>query len=81
MNNSFDEIQSDAVDFEAREAHEAQQELDFDPARDTDMIHDIRQDTKWLMGGIVWRYYYPRGRGCYAAPPYGGSKYPENFPK
>ena len=40
MNNSFDEIQSDAVDFEAREAHKA----------------DIRQDTKWLMGGIVWRY-------------------------
>ena len=55
MNNSFDNIQSDSVDFEAREAHEAQQELDFDPARDTDMIHDIRQDTKWLMGGIVWR--------------------------
>jgi hypothetical protein len=55
MNNSFDNIQSDAVDFEAREAHEAQQEPDFDPARDTDLVHDIQQDTKWLMGGIVWR--------------------------
>jgi len=57
MNNSFDNIQSDSVDFDAREAWEAAQEAeaDFDPARDTDMIHDIQQDTKWLMGGIVWR--------------------------
>lgn len=55
MNNSFDNIQSDSVDFEAREAHEAQQELDFDPVRDTDLVHDVQQDTKWLMGGIVWR--------------------------
>ena len=55
MNNSFDNIQSDTIDFEAREAHEAQQEQDFDPARDTDLVHDVQQDTKWLMGGIVWR--------------------------
>ena len=68
MNNSFDNTQSDSADFSAREAYEAQLEIvsrrfaedadqsaDFDPARDTDMIHDIQQDTKWLMGGIVWR--------------------------
>jgi|TARA_Y100000310_G_scaffold305831_1_gene346425 hypothetical protein len=60
MNNSFDNIQSDAADFSAREAYEAQQDADqsadFDPARDTDLVHDVRQDTQWLLGGVVWRY-------------------------
>lgn len=50
--NSFDNIQSDSVNFDEREAYEAQLEIENNPPKidlnETDYHFDIAQDLKWL---------------------------------
>ena len=59
MNNSFDNIQCDSVNFDQREAHEAQREMENNPPKvdfnETDYYFDVRQDN-WLPSPKGWNF-------------------------